>query len=272
MLRHVWSIFARSGSIWVAWVRENLLKRKSFWSVGIPQSCSWSWRKILKLRDVAKRFLKFEVGNGENIQMWLDSWHPSGILLETFGQRVVYDAHSIAEAKLSSVILNGDWFWTPTRFEAFVEIQSRLSELNLGVHYKAIWSASNKGCYVSSDTWQILGNKKMEIDWRKLAWFPLAIPEQAFILRLFMQGRLLTGDRLIKMEYKGNFQCVYCHNQIESREHLFFECSFSYRIWKFFKSRCDVISPSIKWDEIIQMGISKWENKNLKGIICRDWC
>jgi hypothetical protein len=58
MRRHVWSIFARSGSIWVAWVRGNLLKRKSFWSVGIPQSCSWSWRKILKLRDVAKRFLK----------------------------------------------------------------------------------------------------------------------------------------------------------------------------------------------------------------------
>jgi hypothetical protein len=74
----------------------------------VSHSPALSWRKILKLRDVAKRFLKFEVGNGENIQMWLDSWHPSGILLETFGQRVVYDAHSIVEAKLSSVILNGD--------------------------------------------------------------------------------------------------------------------------------------------------------------------
>jgi hypothetical protein len=59
----------KSDSIRVAWEREILLKRKSFWSVGIPQSYSWSWRKILKLRDVAKRFLKFEVGNGENIHM-----------------------------------------------------------------------------------------------------------------------------------------------------------------------------------------------------------
>jgi hypothetical protein len=56
MLRHVWGIFTRSSSIWVAWVRENLSKRKSFWSIGIPQSCFLSWRKILKLRDVAKRF------------------------------------------------------------------------------------------------------------------------------------------------------------------------------------------------------------------------
>jgi hypothetical protein len=30
MLRHVWSIFARSGSIWVAWIKENLLKRRVF--------------------------------------------------------------------------------------------------------------------------------------------------------------------------------------------------------------------------------------------------
>jgi hypothetical protein len=97
----------------------------------------------------------------------------------------------------------------------------------------------------------------MEIDWWKLMWFPLAIPKQAFILWLVMQDRLLTGDRLCKMGYKGNVQCVYCHNQIESMEHLFFECSFSYRIWKFLMKRCNVINPSTKWGEIIQMGISK---------------
>jgi hypothetical protein len=67
MLRHIWSLFAKSGSIWVAWVKTNLLKKKSFWSVSIPQNCSWSWKKILKLRDIAKRFLRFEVGNGDNI-------------------------------------------------------------------------------------------------------------------------------------------------------------------------------------------------------------
>ena len=93
---------------------------------------------------MAKRFLKFEVGNGENIHMWLDSWHPSGILLETFGQRVVYDAHSNVKAKLSSVMLNGDWFWSSARSEALVEIQSRLSELYLGMHDKAIWTALKK--------------------------------------------------------------------------------------------------------------------------------
>jgi hypothetical protein len=48
----------------------------------------------LKLRDSAKRFLKFEVGNGDNIHMWLDLWHPAGVLIEQYGFRVVYDAQS----------------------------------------------------------------------------------------------------------------------------------------------------------------------------------
>jgi hypothetical protein len=87
MLRHIFSIFARSGSLWVAWIKENFLKQKSFWSVGIPQNCSWCWRKILKLSNITKKFLRFEVGDGKTIHLWLDCWHPAGILLDIYGYR-----------------------------------------------------------------------------------------------------------------------------------------------------------------------------------------
>jgi hypothetical protein len=32
---------------------------RSFWQVCIPQICSWSWRKLLKLRDDARYFILF---------------------------------------------------------------------------------------------------------------------------------------------------------------------------------------------------------------------
>jgi hypothetical protein len=41
MMRHIWSIFAQSGSIWVAWDQKYLLKGKSFWCVSVPNNSSW---------------------------------------------------------------------------------------------------------------------------------------------------------------------------------------------------------------------------------------
>lgn len=124
MMRHIWSLFARSGSIWVAWVQDYLLKGRSFWNVSIPQNCSWSWRKLLRLRGLARGFLKFEVGDGTNIHMWLDNWHPCGPLLEIYGFRIIYESQSRIDAKLAFVLRNGDWHWKPARSEAVLMLKN----------------------------------------------------------------------------------------------------------------------------------------------------
>jgi hypothetical protein len=36
-MRHIWNIIANPGSLWVAWVKENLLKGRNFWQAKIPQ-------------------------------------------------------------------------------------------------------------------------------------------------------------------------------------------------------------------------------------------
>jgi hypothetical protein len=72
------------------------------------------------------------------------------------------------EAKLASVIRNGDWLRRPARSEALVEIHARLSEISLGSMDNPIWTASKKGYYVSSDTWEVLRDKKEQVEWGKL--------------------------------------------------------------------------------------------------------
>jgi len=49
MLNHIWNLFTKAGSLWVAWIESNSLKGRSLLQVSIPVSCSWSWKKILKL-------------------------------------------------------------------------------------------------------------------------------------------------------------------------------------------------------------------------------
>jgi hypothetical protein len=56
------------------------------------------------------------------------------------------------DAKLSSVILNGEWYWKSTRSDDLVEIQARLHEVRLGLYDKLLWTASKKGVYVNAKT------------------------------------------------------------------------------------------------------------------------
>lgn len=50
------------------------------------------------------------------------SWHPIGILYIKYGNRVVYDAGSSVEAKLSSVLKEREWIWQPARSDDLVNI------------------------------------------------------------------------------------------------------------------------------------------------------
>jgi hypothetical protein len=66
--------------------------------------------KDSQIKGYSQKVLRFEVGDGKTIHLLMDCWHPDGILLDRYGYRAVYDAQSSVEAKLPSMIHNGDWF------------------------------------------------------------------------------------------------------------------------------------------------------------------
>jgi len=162
MLRHIWNLFSRTGSLWVAWVKEIWLRGRSFWQIPISQSCSWSWKQLLKLRNLAKRFLSFKVGDGRQIFLWLDVWHPDGCLLDRYGPRVIYDAGSSVNAKLSTIIRNGDWYWPFARSDNIVELQSKLPEVVIGDNDQPVWKCK-QAIYVCSATWEGIRQKEDEV-------------------------------------------------------------------------------------------------------------
>jgi hypothetical protein len=156
MLNHIWNLFAQSSSLWIAWVEDNWLKGRSFWRVFIPHPCPWSWRKILKLRKIAKDFIHLSIGDGARTFLWYDNWHPDGHLIEKYGYRAIYDAGSNVNARVSYIIRNGDWFWPSAHLDNIVAIQCRLSEVEIGAAAnKPIWKSKNVN-YSYSDTWDLL--------------------------------------------------------------------------------------------------------------------
>ena len=100
-------------SLWPSWACSELLKNKNFSTVKIPSISSWSWKKILHLRPLAQDLFKWEVGNGNNISLWYDVWHPRGPLDSWLGERVAYSSSFPKEAQLCCIINSEGWDWPP---------------------------------------------------------------------------------------------------------------------------------------------------------------
>ncbi|CAN1147980.1 Transposon TX1 uncharacterized 149 kDa protein [Linum perenne] len=59
IMRHLWNLLIKSGSLWVAWIEAYRLKGRDVWSVNTATG-SWHWRKILKLRQIARMFVTWD--------------------------------------------------------------------------------------------------------------------------------------------------------------------------------------------------------------------
>lgn len=169
----------------------------------------------------------------------------SPCLIDKYGPRVIYEAASNTEAKVSSVIHNEERFWSGSRSDGVAAIQYRLFEVVIkGDADVPIWN-SKKGIYNCADSWKNLQTKQPFVPWWKVVWFNLAIPRHAFLLWLTFKNALITRDRLCGWGAAGSMECLFCYARQECRDHLFFECSFSHRIWRAVIEACLITNPKL---------------------------
>jgi hypothetical protein len=223
---------------------------------------------LLKLRDIAKSFIQFKVGNGSRIFLWFDQWHPFGYLLDNFGHRVVYDAGFPVGAKLSTIIRNGSWFWPYACSDTIVAIQSKLADVLIGNTDLPVWKSSN-GIYSYSATWELLREKYPTVVWWKIVWFSMSIPRHSFILWLVFQNALVTKQRMCSWGFTEPSNCLFCHGCIESRDHLFFLCGFSQRIWFALMNACGYYDPPLDWDSVVVWSAARLKGKSLKSCLAK---
>ncbi|XP_056860201.1 uncharacterized protein LOC130508627 [Raphanus sativus] len=60
-------------------------------------------------------------------------------------------------------------------------------------------------------------------------------------------NRCPTKDRLLQWGLQTDGLCVLCRGYTESRNHLYFECSYTWNLWTMVADRCG-FTPSQSWD------------------------
>ncbi|KAL2235303.1 UNVERIFIED_CONTAM: hypothetical protein Sindi_1262500 [Sesamum indicum] len=96
-------------SIWVDWLYQGWLRDTSIWTIK-ERGSSWSWRKILRLRDFIQDLVDYRIGDGETFYLCQDPCHHLGTLLTRFPRGLRLPGIEEA-AKLNEVISEQEWQW-----------------------------------------------------------------------------------------------------------------------------------------------------------------
>ena len=177
--------------------------------------------------------LSHRVGNGELTSLWFDKWYPLGSLVDTFGERVIYDSALLKDSKVARVISNNSWVWPVARSGAFMAIRDKLTQLPPPNNScdRAVWDSSPNGVFSTKHTWQYLYGSQSTVPWYTLVWFRGAFPRHSFLLWLAIQKRLPTHDRIHTFT-PGPLACILCCRGMENHNHLFFNCTYSGYVWQ----------------------------------------
>lgn len=260
MSKHLWNIAKKKDSLWVKWVNVHRLKGRSVWEVPVDIKASWGWKKLLELREKVRPHIWSVIGNGKNTEMWHDKWNIGGPLSNVVTRRAVYSAGLQNNEKVANMIVNGQWQWPVEWLDQFPQLsQIEAPRLNDDTEDSVHW-LSNKMKVVKfsiSRVWKDLRETDVKVPWYDVVWFPQFIPRHAFILWLLVQERLPTQDRLLKWQPTKVMKCALCSKEVDSHQHLFFECKYSASVWDKARMMCKIQTGSNSWktvmEELMQM-------------------
>nr|GEY46943.1 hypothetical protein [Tanacetum cinerariifolium] len=194
MTTHIWNLVSNKDSIW----------GRSFWDVPVTSRLSWGWRKLLQLRDIVRLFFWSQIGSGREVSIWFDRWCVQCPLRRFLSARDISREGFLMLASVKDMISNESWLW-PQSWLLKAPILGQLVVPSLDpnkpdLHY---WRDSNGVMrhFLVKAVWEEIRPCGPKVHWFRIVWFSHNVPATCF------------------------------SSLADSHEHLFYECSFSSKVW-----------------------------------------
>lgn len=152
------------------------------------------------MRDLAKQFIRCEIGDGKRASFWFDQWSDFGPLIDYMGidgPRVM----GIPIQSTVSTILNQDGWNFPkraTRSDSVRNIKTTLLSKRPPNQQKKdlyLWGLGAKDStrFSSAKTWDSIRPSGNKVTWMGMVWFKNAIPKHSFHFWTTLLNRLRSS-------------------------------------------------------------------------------
>ncbi|GKA87855.1 putative reverse transcriptase domain, reverse transcriptase zinc-binding domain protein [Tanacetum coccineum] len=197
---HIWNIVSNKESLWVQWIHTYKLTGRSLWDILIKADVSWGW--FLSPREISN---------------------------------VGYNTCS----KVSDLMVHNAWNWPSSWLIKAPELGLvPTPSIQMDTSDVLQWRDSNRSIseFLVKKVCEAIRPRGEEVDWYHMVWFSYCVPRNTFLLWLMMRNSLKTQHILKQWDVGINtdlnlIRCSLCDLQADSREHLFFECSYSTQVW-----------------------------------------
>jgi hypothetical protein len=238
LLKHLHKFYNNEDIPWVHLVRD------AYYHHSVPHAVvlagSFWWKSIITLSDEFRNLTKCKVGNGSSILFWSDQW--SDNLFDSSFPRLF----SFAKDKLQSVqdFLGKDSILESFHLPLSVQAHEELSQLRQNVQSISLCPDQNdswtlklgNGLFAASKIYKHAFNHLDTDQCARWLWKSKCTSKHRFFAWLIHHDRINTKDMLLRRNWRvtDNHSCVLCHERVlEDWRHLFFNCSFSTRIWNY---------------------------------------
>ncbi|KAJ9561537.1 hypothetical protein OSB04_006697 [Centaurea solstitialis] len=234
LVKQLWDIVTKRDSVWVSWVYRYYLNAGSVWRANPLGKWSWTFRKVMALREEVRRFFKVRIGNGECTNAWEDIWVLPVHIASIVSYRTIHSSGFHVNDTVSDFVssLNGHWptDWT-SRFPCFHSVS--VPSLIPNKHDLIYWDEDMSGKFSVRKAYISLDGAHPVVPWHASVWFKGHIPKHSFCLWVACLNRLPTQDRIHTWKQDPpDMVCSLCGTGPDSHNHLFFECSFSKQVWR----------------------------------------
>ncbi|XVF36663.1 hypothetical protein REPUB_Repub19eG0076600 [Reevesia pubescens] len=229
-----WLILQDKESLWIEVMKKKYLKQKDFLSVEAKSSDSYTWKSILKGRNLVKQGIGKNVNNGLSTKFWLEEWLPCGMLINKATRIISED-----EAEMNVA----DYFetnrgWNIERISEALDcdvidmIMVKWLEKEGNTEDDIFWKAAADGYFTVKSAYSLHNSatSKQEDEWNKI--WNLQCPEKIklFIWKIF-HNSLPTLECLAQRNLLTNTVCQRCSIREETTLHALRDCDSSKSIW-----------------------------------------
>jgi hypothetical protein len=210
-------------------------KRGSFW-----------WRDVFSLVHIYRSITSAIVATGDSVLFWKDYWCTDRLLCDDYPRLFSFSINedsSVADMRLTTDLFES--FVLPISVEANDEllqvqqiIQNISGDQTQNDTRTFVWGNS----YTSAKYYNFIFSSLPIDEAINLIWKSKCLPKLKVFAWLLMMDRLNTKDLMIRKNWilEDGPQCVLCDSHsIETREHMFFHCSFATDCW---------VRAGIHWD------------------------